>query len=89
VLTLIPAENRFGAGEIYTIVPIALAIGCFLPVPFFLAWKFMPAQFTKTRTALRTLNTAIITQYSCYMSVGINSVSPILQQFDRLNGNSN
>lgn len=63
----------FGAGKLYVLVPASLGIGLLLPVPFYLAWRFLPAQFKKTRTALKTLNTAIITQYSCYMSVGINS----------------
>jgi OPT family oligopeptide transporter len=65
--------QMFGAGKLYVLVPASLGIGLLLPVPFYLAWRFLPAQFKKTRTAFKKLNTAIICQYSCYMSVGINS----------------
>jgi hypothetical protein len=65
--------QMFGSGKLYVLVPASLGIGLILPVPFYLAWRFLPAEWKRARTCFKKLNTAIICQYSCYMSVGINS----------------
>ncbi|OBZ65710.1 Oligopeptide transporter 3 [Grifola frondosa] len=63
--------QMFGAHAIYHMVPISLAIGVFLPLPFIAAWYIWP------KAGFENFNTAIILQYSCYLSVGINtSVNP-------------
>ncbi|OBZ65661.1 Oligopeptide transporter 3 [Grifola frondosa] len=65
------APQMFGAHSIYHMVPISLAIGVFLPLPFIAAWYIWP------KAGFENFNTAIIMQYSCFLSVGINtSVNP-------------
>ncbi|KAI0811002.1 OPT oligopeptide transporter [Irpex lacteus] len=63
--------QMFGPGATYRMVPISLAIGVVLPLPFVLAHYFWP------KAGFQNFNTSIIMQYSCYLSVGINtSVNP-------------
>ncbi|PSR83036.1 hypothetical protein PHLCEN_2v5840 [Hermanssonia centrifuga] len=59
--------QMFGAKGIYHIVPISLAIGLTLPLPFYLAHRIWP------KVGFNNINTSIIMQYSAYLSVGINS----------------
>jgi len=59
--------QMFGSHGTYKIVPISLAIGAVLPLPFYLVHRLYP------RLGIDNLNTAVIMQYSCYLSVGINS----------------
>jgi putative flippase GtrA len=55
----------------YRIIPICLAIGVCLPLPFYILHRWRP------NMGFNNVNTAIILQYSCYLSVGINtSVNP-------------
>lgn len=63
--------KMFGGNSTYKMVPIALAIGFFLPLPFYFAHKLWPGwNFDK-------FSVPVIMQYSCYLSVGINtSVNP-------------
>lgn len=61
------APEMYASGKTYWLVPAALGLGLLLPIPFFIVNKFRP------QLKLHRINTAIITQYSCYMSVGINS----------------
>ncbi|KAI0822753.1 OPT oligopeptide transporter [Trametes gibbosa] len=65
------APQMFGAKSVYHMVPISLAIGVFLPLPFIAAWYIWP------KGGFENFSTPIILQYSCYLSVGINtSVNP-------------
>ncbi|EJT98338.1 oligopeptide transporter [Dacryopinax primogenitus] len=58
---------------VYRMVPISLAIGVCLPLPFYLIHRLRP------HWGINNINTAIIMQYSCYLSVGINSsVTPAI-----------
>jgi OPT family oligopeptide transporter len=64
--------EMFGAGKPYYMVPVALAVGCFLPIPGYILHRLYPKV-----SLFRNFNTGIIIQYSCYLSVGINtSVNP-------------
>ncbi|KIM91664.1 hypothetical protein PILCRDRAFT_810948 [Piloderma croceum F 1598] len=60
--------EMFGAGKTYHMVPVALAVGCFLPIPGYILHRFWPKNII-----FRNLNTGIIIQFSCYMYIGINS----------------
>ena len=60
-------QQMFGAHAEYRMVPIALAIGVFLPFPFWVAHKIWP------RMGFHNFNTSVIMQYSCYLAVGINT----------------
>ncbi|KAF7799543.1 hypothetical protein EIP86_010780 [Pleurotus ostreatoroseus] len=65
--------QMFGPHALYRMVPISLAIGVVLPLPFWVAHKIWP------KAGFQNFNTSIIMQYSCYMSVGINtSVNPAM-----------
>ncbi|KAI0748321.1 OPT oligopeptide transporter [Daedaleopsis nitida] len=65
------APQMFGAHGVYHMVPICLAIGVFLPLPFMAAWYIWP------KAGFENFSTPIILQYSCFLSVGINtSVNP-------------
>ncbi|KAK6346616.1 hypothetical protein TWF696_006736 [Orbilia brochopaga] len=57
----------FGHGGTYQIVPIGLAIGIFVPLPFWIGHKFFP------KLRLDYINTFIITTWLGWLSVGINS----------------
>ncbi|EPS95668.1 OPT oligopeptide transporter [Fomitopsis schrenkii] len=59
--------QMFGAHSTYKMVPISLAIGLFLPLPFYFCYRLWP------KAGFQNLNTSIILQYSCYMSVGVNT----------------
>ncbi|CCL98811.1 uncharacterized protein FIBRA_00816 [Fibroporia radiculosa] len=61
------APQMFGPHSTYRMVPISLAIGVFLPLPFYLAHRLWP------KAGFNNFNTSIIVQYSCYLSVGVNS----------------
>ncbi|KAJ7231380.1 OPT oligopeptide transporter [Mycena rebaudengoi] len=61
-------KEMFRAGSTYHWVPAALGLGCLLPLPgYFLHRKYPKNQI------FRNFNTGIITQYACYLSVGINT----------------
>ncbi|KAJ9110267.1 hypothetical protein QFC19_001670 [Naganishia cerealis] len=67
------AQQMFSANSTYYMVPAALGIGCLLPVPFYILHRFYP------KFGFQNVHTAIIAQYSCYMSVGVNtSVNPAM-----------
>jgi len=51
----------------YRIIPISLAIGACLPIPFYIGHRLFP------KLGLDNFNTAIIMQWSCCLSVGINT----------------
>ena len=57
----------FGVGGEYVMVPIALAIGIFLPIPFWLLHKKYPGK------GFDWIVTPIITQYSAWLTVGVNT----------------
>ncbi|KAH9833277.1 OPT oligopeptide transporter [Rhodofomes roseus] len=61
------APQMFGADSTYRMVPISLAIGLFLPLPFYICYRIWP------KAGFENLNTSIIMQYSCYLSVGVNT----------------
>ncbi|PCH35361.1 OPT oligopeptide transporter [Wolfiporia cocos MD-104 SS10] len=61
------APQMFGPNSTYHMVPIALAIGVVLPLPLYVAYRIWP------KAGFQNLNTSIILQYSCYLSVGVNS----------------
>ena len=65
--------EMFGAHGVYHMVPICLAIGVVLPLPFIAAWYIWP------KAGFENFSTPIILQYSCYLSVGVNtSVNPAM-----------
>lgn len=65
--------QMFGAHATYRMVPISLAIGVFLPLPFYILHRLWP------KIGFNNINTSIIMQYSCFLSVGINtSVNPMM-----------
>ena len=65
--------QMFGIHGVYHMVPICLAIGVFLPLPFIAAWYIWP------KAGFENFSTPIILQYSAYLSVGINtSVNPAM-----------
>jgi hypothetical protein len=57
----------FGAEGTYVMIPVALAIGVFLPIPFWLLHKKFPGR------GFNYVITPIITQYSAWLTVGINT----------------
>ncbi|KZT11134.1 OPT oligopeptide transporter [Laetiporus sulphureus 93-53] len=59
--------EMFGPHSTYRMVPISLAIGLVLPIPFYIAYRIWP------KAGFQNLNTSIIMQYSCYLSVGVNT----------------
>ncbi|KAH9830037.1 OPT oligopeptide transporter [Rhodofomes roseus] len=59
--------QMFGAHSTYKMVPISLAVGLFLPLPFYICYRIWP------KAGFQNLNTSIILQYSCYLSVGVNT----------------
>lgn len=59
--------QMFGRGGTYVMVPIALAIGLFLPVPFWLLHKKFP------KSGFNNVIMPIIVQYSAWLTVGVNS----------------
>ncbi|KAI0266258.1 OPT superfamily oligopeptide transporter [Gloeopeniophorella convolvens] len=59
--------EMFGAGGVYFMVPVALAIGVFLPLPFYFLHKKWP------KAGFDYVVTPIITQYSAWLTVGINT----------------
>lgn len=59
--------QMFGAGGTYVMIPVALAIGVFLPIPFWLLHKKYPNR------GFNYVITPIITQYSAWLTVGINT----------------
>jgi len=61
------APQMFGPHATYHMVPISLAIGVFLPLPFYICYRLWP------KAGFQNLNTSIILQYSCYLSVGVNT----------------
>ena len=82
--------QMFGPGATYRMVPISLAIGVVLPLPFVLAVSTSSEIFLSIRrnthlvyletqhwiwpkAGFQNFNTSIIMQYSCFLSVGINT----------------
>ncbi|KIY50516.1 OPT superfamily oligopeptide transporter [Fistulina hepatica ATCC 64428] len=61
-------REMFSPGKTYYIVPIALAIGAALPIPGYVLHRLYPKN-----DIFANLNTGMITQYACYLSVGINT----------------
>ncbi|TFY56328.1 hypothetical protein EVG20_g8969 [Dentipellis fragilis] len=59
--------QMFGKGGIYFMVPVALAIGLVLPIPFWLLHKKYP------KGGFNYVIMPIITQYSAWLTVGINT----------------
>lgn len=58
----------FSPGKTYYMIPIGLAIGLALPIPGYILHRLFPKnQF------FANFNTGIVTQYSCDLSVGINT----------------
>ncbi|KIK64985.1 hypothetical protein GYMLUDRAFT_240324 [Collybiopsis luxurians FD-317 M1] len=61
-------REMFSPGKTYYMVPVALALGALMPIPhYILHRKFPKNQF------LANFNTGIVMQYSCFLSVGINT----------------
>jgi len=60
-------KQIFSAGGTYVMVPIGLAIGLVLPLPFWLIHKKLP------KLRLNLINTSIIATWIGWLSVGINS----------------
>ncbi|KAI0028507.1 OPT superfamily oligopeptide transporter [Vararia minispora EC-137] len=59
--------QMFGRGGEYVMIPVALAIGIFLPIPFWLLHKRFP------KFGFNYVIMPIITQYSAWLTVGINT----------------
>ncbi len=49
-------------------VPASLGIGCLIPIPFYIASRIWPKQWI-----FKYILPTVILQYSCYMSVGVNT----------------
>ncbi|KAE9400851.1 OPT oligopeptide transporter [Gymnopus androsaceus JB14] len=61
-------REMFSPGKTYYMVPVALAIGAVMPIPgYLLHRKFPKNQF------FANFNTGVVLQYSCYLSVGVNT----------------
>ncbi|KAJ3983558.1 OPT oligopeptide transporter protein-domain-containing protein [Lentinula detonsa] len=61
-------REMFSPGKTYYMVPVALALGALMPVPQYLLHRRFP-----TNKFLSNFNTGIVMQYSCFLSVGINT----------------
>ncbi|KAF3913376.1 hypothetical protein ABW20_dc0106770 [Dactylellina cionopaga] len=61
------SSKIFSRGGTYEMVPIGLALGIFVPLPFWVAHKFFP------KLRLDYINTFIICTWLGWLSVGINS----------------
>ncbi|EIM86127.1 OPT oligopeptide transporter [Stereum hirsutum FP-91666 SS1] len=61
-------RQMFSAGSTYWMVPAALGFGCLLPIPGYILHRFYPKN-----TFFANFNTGIVVQYSCYLSVGVNT----------------
>ncbi|KAH9949944.1 OPT oligopeptide transporter [Amylocystis lapponica] len=61
------APQMFGPHGIYHMVPISLVIGAACPLPFYIAYRLWP------KAGFENFNTSIILQYSCVLSVGVNT----------------
>ncbi|KZT24758.1 OPT oligopeptide transporter [Neolentinus lepideus HHB14362 ss-1] len=59
--------EMFGRGGTYVMVPVSLAIGLVLPVPFWLLHKKFP------KAGFNYVIMPIVTQYSAWLTVGINT----------------
>ncbi|KDQ54237.1 hypothetical protein JAAARDRAFT_402902 [Jaapia argillacea MUCL 33604] len=59
--------QMFGVGGTYVMVPVSLAIGVVLPLPFYFLHKKYP------KAGFDYIITPIITQYSAWLTVGINT----------------
>ncbi|KAH9939462.1 OPT oligopeptide transporter [Amylocystis lapponica] len=59
--------EMFGPSGTYHMVPVSLAIGLFLPLPFYIAHRLWP------KAGFQHINTSIIMGYSDYLYVGINT----------------
>ncbi|KIJ29321.1 hypothetical protein M422DRAFT_269273 [Sphaerobolus stellatus SS14] len=59
--------KMFGAGGTYVSIPLALAVGLVLPIPFWLLHRKYP------KAGWDWIITPIITQYSAWLTVGINT----------------
>jgi hypothetical protein len=49
-------------------VPASLGIGCLIPIPFYIAYRIWPHQ-----KVFKYILPTVILQYSCYLSVGVNT----------------
>ncbi|KAF3912918.1 hypothetical protein AA313_de0208742 [Arthrobotrys entomopaga] len=61
------SAKLFSRGGTYELVPIGLAIGAIVPVPFYIGHKYFP------KLRLDYINTFVITSWLGWLSVGINS----------------
>ncbi|KAJ3760526.1 OPT oligopeptide transporter [Lentinula raphanica] len=61
-------REMFSPGKTYYMVPVALALGALMPIPQYLLHR----RFPKNKF-LSNFNTGIVMQYSCFLSVGINT----------------
>ncbi|KAL1702605.1 OPT oligopeptide transporter protein-domain-containing protein [Schizophyllum commune] len=61
-------REMFSPGKTYYMVPVALAIGAVLPIPGYILHRKYP-----NNVFFANINTGIIVQYACYLSVGINT----------------
>ncbi len=61
------AKDMFSAGKRYEFVPIALAVGIFVPIPFYIAHRLLP------KWHLDLINVPIFIWYMGWLVVGVNS----------------
>lgn len=61
------SKEMFGINGTYHMIPLALVIGFFLPVPFYLLHKLRP------KLGLNNVNTPILIWYIGWLCVGVNS----------------
>ncbi|KAH7872644.1 OPT oligopeptide transporter [Lentinula edodes] len=61
-------REMFSPGKTYYMVPVALALGALMPIPQYLLHRRFPRN-----KFLSNFNTGIVMQYSCFLSVGINT----------------
>ncbi|KIY66394.1 OPT superfamily oligopeptide transporter [Cylindrobasidium torrendii FP15055 ss-10] len=60
--------EMFAPGKPYYWVPAALGLGALFPIPGYILHRMYPKN-----TFFANFNTGIVTQYACYLSVGINT----------------
>jgi hypothetical protein len=64
-------KELFTYGKLYWLVPFSIFIGLFLPIPFWLAYRFSPKGSLLSRSAAY-VNTPIIALYIGYLPYSVN-----------------
>lgn len=65
------AQELFVFGKIYWLVPFAIFIGLFMPIPFWLVHRFAPKDSFVAKAAAY-INTPIVLLYIGYLPYSVN-----------------